>query len=176
MPIYQVSKRALQTVSSLSIDVTHRPSILSTQLSLQTIRPGPRYTGLVGVELVNNAHEDSDRSNKSAEEHGTEARLEVGVGLGGEDTEDIIVLVDGFSVVTTFLLVPPVSVRVTELALDWGWVGVLAVLDVLVSMVVQAKLEVDCGGGTILGSSTETSPWSTVARRIWVMVVRGVVA
>lgn len=55
----------------------------------------------------------------------------MGVCLSGEDTQDIIVLVDGLAVVAALLLVPPVGVRVTELALDRGRVGVLSVLTVV---------------------------------------------
>lgn len=108
---------------------THQPSVLSAQLLLQTIGECPRYTGLVGVELVDNSHEHTNTGDKGAEQHSTESGLEVIVTVGGEDTENIVVLVNGFAVVAAFLRVPPVSVGVTVLTLDRGWVDVASVLN-----------------------------------------------
>jgi len=57
--------------------------------------------------------------------------------LRREDTQDVIVLVQRLAVVSAFLLVPPVCVRVAELALDGEsggqvGVGVVAILPVSV--------------------------------------------
>ena len=54
----------------------------------------------------------------------------MGILFRGEHAEDVVVFVDGFAVVATFLLVPPVAVRVAELPLLGGWVDVTAVLRV----------------------------------------------
>lgn len=56
------------------------------------------------------------------------------VGFRGEDSQDVVVLVDGLAVVAAFLRVPPFGVGVAELALDGkgggeGGVGVVAVLE-----------------------------------------------
>lgn len=40
----------------------------------------------------------------------------------------IIVFMDGFPVVTPLLFVPPVSIGIAKLPLDWRWVNVAAVL------------------------------------------------
>lgn len=45
-----------------------------------------------------------------------------------EDAQLVVVLVAGFAVVSSVLLVPPVAVRVAELSLDWGGLDVASVL------------------------------------------------
>lgn len=110
------------------VEQAYRPSTLAAQLSLQAAGESPGHTRLVGVKLGNNSTEDTDTGNESAEQDGAETRLEVGVGLSAEDTEDVVVFVDRLAVVAAFLLVPPVAVWVAELALLGGRVGVLAVL------------------------------------------------
>lgn len=57
----------------------------------------------------------------------------MGVLVGGEDAEDVVVLVDELAEVAALLLVPPVGVGVAELALLGRGVGVAAVLLLLVS-------------------------------------------
>jgi hypothetical protein len=52
----------------------------------------------------------------------------VSVFLRAENTQNIIVLVDRLSEVPSFLLIPPVTVRVSKLSLDSRWVRIIAVL------------------------------------------------
>lgn len=56
------------------------------------------------------------------------AGCEVRVFFGGEHAVNVVVLVDGLAVVASFLLVPPVAIGVTELALQRGRVDVAAIL------------------------------------------------
>jgi hypothetical protein len=83
---------------------THRNSTRTTKLPVKTTGEGSWDTGLVRVELADNTHQDEDGSDKGTEEEGTVAGLEVGVGLGGEDSEGVVVLVDGLAEVATLLL------------------------------------------------------------------------
>jgi hypothetical protein len=107
---------------------THRNSTRTTKLPVKTTGEGSWDTGLVRVELADNTHQDEDGSDKGTEEEGTVAGLEVGVGLGGEDSEGVVVLVDGLAEVATLLLVPPIAVRVAEGAFDCWGVDISAVL------------------------------------------------
>ena len=107
---------------------THGNSTGAAKFPVKTTGEGSGNCGLVGVVLTDNTHEDEDGCDKGTEEEGTVAGLEVGVGLGGEETKSIVVLVDGLAEVATLLLVPPVIVRVAESALDCWRVDVSTVL------------------------------------------------
>lgn len=107
---------------------TYGDSAGAAKFSIKTTRECSRDSGLVGIELTDDAHEDKDRADEGTEEDGAEAGLEVRVGLGGEEAESVVVLVDGLAKVTTLLLVPPIAVGVTEGALDCRRVYVAAVL------------------------------------------------
>lgn len=84
--------------------------------------------GLVRVVLADDTHQDKDGCDEGTEEDGTVTGLEVGVGFGREDTKSVVVFVDGLAEVATLLLVPPVTVRVAEGALDCRGVDVSSVL------------------------------------------------
>lgn len=53
---------------------------------------------------------------------------EVTIFLRGEYTQDVIVLVHGFTPVAAILLVPPVSIRITERALDGNRIDIATIL------------------------------------------------
>lgn len=57
----------------------------------------------------------------------------MGVLLGAEDTENLIVLVDGLAKVALLLLVPPAAVGISVLTLHGGGVLVTAILDMSVN-------------------------------------------
>lgn len=107
---------------------TYAHSAGTAQFLLQAIDESPRCAGLVGAEIVGDATETTESSPEGAEEDPAPVGLEVSVFLRGEDGKDVVVLVDGLAVVAAFLLVPPVAVRVAELALDGRGVDVAAVL------------------------------------------------
>ena len=158
---------------------THGNSTGTAEFPIKTTGEGSGNCGLVGVVLTDNTHEDEDGCDKGTEEEGTVAGLEVGVGLGGEETKSIVVLVDGLAEVATLLLVPPVVVRVAEGALDCWRVDVSTVL----YGHCQSMSRIDVGEDskhTMPMSSTATSPTKfsllalfSDAKRNCVMVVRG---
>lgn len=107
---------------------THRQGTWTTQLGLKSTRECSWHAGLVWVVASNNAHQAEHGRDKGSKQQKSETGLVVGVGLRREDAQDVIVLVDGLAVVAALLLVPPVLVWVTQLALDWRWLWVAAVL------------------------------------------------
>lgn len=62
---------------------------------------------MVWVVSVDNTAKNADRCNKRAEQDCTPARLEVRVLFWREDAENVVVFVDGFAVVSSFLRIPP---------------------------------------------------------------------
>jgi hypothetical protein len=52
----------------------------------------------------------------------------MGILLGTENAQNLVLLMDGFAKVPPFLLIPPVAVRVSECTLDAGRVLVTTVL------------------------------------------------
>lgn len=56
------------------------------------------------------------------------ARSDVGILFWAEDTEDLVLFVNRLAEVTLLLLVPPATVRISELALYAGRVLVAAIL------------------------------------------------
>lgn len=64
------------------------------------------------------------------------------VNFRGEETEGIVVLVDWLAIVPSFLLVPPVTVRITEGAFLWRGIDVAAILRGVLVDVCMAE----CGG------------------------------
>lgn len=107
---------------------TYWNSLWSAQLSFQTIRECPWYSWLVWVHHVHDTAQSEYRGHEGTEQNSAPTRLEVGVLLWGEHTQDIVILVDRLAVVASLLLVPPVAVRITELALHRGRVDIAAVL------------------------------------------------
>lgn len=100
----------------------------ATQLSLKATLKLSGIGGRIGVVEVDesgDAHEDSD---KGADHDQTGPSGGPGVLPGGEDTQHIVILVDGLAKVSSLLGIPPGAVGVTELTLDSGWVNVAAVL------------------------------------------------
>ena len=57
------------------------------------------------------------------------ARGDVGVFLRTEDTENFVLLMDGFTKIPPFLLVPPATIGVSMLTLHPGRVRVVAILE-----------------------------------------------
>ena len=108
--------------------ITYRQGTRATEFGLESTGVSPGHGGLVGVVAADDAHEHQDGTDEAAEQDGAEAGLEVGVGFGGEDAEDVVVLVHGLAEVAALLLVPPVAVGVAEGALDGRGVLISAVL------------------------------------------------
>lgn len=158
---------------------THGDSTGTAKFPIKTTGEGSGNGGLVGVVLADDTHQDEDGCDKGTEEEGTVAGLEVGVGFGGEETKSVVVLVDGLAEVATLLLVPPVTVRVAEGALDCWRVDVSTVLH----SHYQSVFRIGVGKNsehTMPMSSTATSPTKfsllalfSEAKRNCVMVVRG---
>lgn len=112
---------------------THQDRALSSQLPIQSALERPLHGRAVGVRQAHNTAQAEDDADEGA--HEDEALLggEVGVLVGGEDAEDVVILVDELAEVAALLLIPPVGVGVAELALLGRGVGVAAVLLLLVS-------------------------------------------
>ena len=107
---------------------TYRYSSRSAKLPLQAIWEYSWYTRLIWVIQRNDTRQSKSSRDKCVEQDGTETRLEVGVWLGREDAQDVVVLVKWFTVVSALLLVPPVVVWVTERTLDRWWIRVASIL------------------------------------------------
>lgn len=96
-------------------------------------RRGRVRTHPIRIISVCNSQQHTDGSHETSHQHAAPAGREVCVFLGREDSENVVVFVQGLAVVTAFLLVPPVAVRIAELALDGEGggergVGVIAIL------------------------------------------------
>jgi hypothetical protein len=127
---------------------TYRKGVLSAQSTLQAVvRESAGHRGLVGVRHVDNPAQGEDGCNKHADLDNAKAGIDPCIHLGRQSAEDIVVLVElqkpisnpilpgkpaastyRFSEVPTFLLVPPVAVRVPELALLGDGIDVSTVL------------------------------------------------
>ena len=84
----------------------------ASQFLLQSIRIRLRYTNLVWIIHPSNGHQPKHGGYKSPHQHSTPAWFEMRVLFGREDAEDIVVFVNGFAVVASLLLVPPIAVGV----------------------------------------------------------------
>lgn len=100
----------------------------ASELLLQAIRECPGDTRLVRVELGHNSAQTEDSCDEASDLEQTLARGDVGVLLGTEDTEDFVLLVNGFAKVPTLLLIPPAAIGISELTLHTGRVLVVAIL------------------------------------------------
>lgn len=161
--------------------MTHGDSSRTTQLPLQSTWEGSRDAGLVWVVHADNAHKTEDGDDEGSQQNSTPARGEVCVGLGREDAKHVVVLVNGLAVVATFLLVPPVGIRVTLGAFLWGRVCVASVLQSTRQYLCLSSFSSILIERTMLGSSTLISPISgeadaDEALRSWEIVARGAVA
>lgn len=72
----------------------------------------------IWIESIRHGHEHTHSAHEASNQDTTPTRLEVRVLLWSEDSEDVVVFVQWFAVVATFLLVPPVAVGVAELTFD----------------------------------------------------------
>jgi hypothetical protein len=106
----------------------HPHGALAAKFPLESALELARVGLLVGVGSLNNPANTQERENEGTELEGALGGRDPGVLVGGEHAQDVVVLVHGLAEVAALLLVPPVAVRVTELALDAGRVDVAAVL------------------------------------------------
>ena len=107
---------------------TYAQSAGTTKFLLQTINVSLRCAGLVRTEVVGKGAATAKNGPEGAEKDPAPAGGEVGVLLWREDGKNVVVLVEGFAVVAALLLVPPIAVRIAELALDGRRVDVAAIL------------------------------------------------
>lgn len=84
---------------------------------------------LVGVEGARDSGQTKDGSNETSEMEQALARGDVGDFLRTEDTENFVLLMDGFAKISPFLLVPPATIGVSVLTLHPGRVLVVAILE-----------------------------------------------
>lgn len=108
--------------------ITYSYSPLSTQLLLQPVRKCPRYSRPIRIREVNRSAKCSYRRNKAAHQDKAKAWLVMCVLFGRKNAHDIVVFVHWLAIIASFLLVPPVGVGITELALDWRRIDVAAIL------------------------------------------------
>lgn len=108
--------------------ITYPHSSGATQLSLQTILKLSGVSNHIGVVEVHDAGDAEEDSNEGANHDQAGAGGGPGVLPGGEDAQQIVILVDGLAKVSSLLGIPPVAVGVTELSLDCGRVDVATVL------------------------------------------------
>jgi len=102
---------------SVGMIESYRSCIGTTQLLLQTIGVGLGNAGLVGVVEADNAAHTQESGDEHAEVEETLASADVGILLRTENTENLVLLVDGLAKVSLLLLIPPAAVRVSESAL-----------------------------------------------------------
>lgn len=115
------------------LNCAYRKSTGTTQLLLQSINIGLGDTGLVRVVKADNAAQAQEGRDEHSQVEEAFAGGDVGVLLGTEDTENLIVLVDGLAKVALLLLVPPAAIGVSVLTLHGGRVLVTAILDMSVN-------------------------------------------
>lgn len=113
----------------------------ATQLPFQATLKLARESRLVGIVEVHDTSNTEERGNESADHHEAGAGRCPGILPRRKDTEDIVVLVDWFTKVSSLLRVPPVAIRVAELSLDSRGVDVAAVLG--------NHVDVSCAVGTL---------------------------
>lgn len=101
----------------------------ASKLLLQAIRESPGNARLVGVELGHDSTQTKNGCDEASDLEQALARGDVGVLLRTEDTENIVLLVNGFTKVPSLLLVPPAAIGVSELTLHTGRVLVVAILE-----------------------------------------------
>lgn len=99
-----------------------------SEFSVQSPRKRPRCTRLIRVNWIDSHAQPHDRRYETSQQKEALCRLEVRVLFRREHAQDIVVLVHGLAVVAPLLLVPPVGVGVTELALLGRRVDVATVL------------------------------------------------
>lgn len=108
--------------------ITYPCGTSTSQLSLKPTLKLSWERWPVGVEGLDTKKNTAQRNEERANLHQALAGGNPGVLVWGEHAEDIVVLVDGLAIVSPLLLVPPVGVRVAELALDRGRLDVSTVL------------------------------------------------
>ena len=108
--------------------MTYGHGIGTAQLLLQSTGVGLGNTRLVGVAVAHNATDTQEGSDEDAEVEEALASTDVGILLGGEDTENFVLLVNRLAKVSLLLLVPPSAVGVSELSLHARRVAVATVL------------------------------------------------
>jgi hypothetical protein len=151
---------------------THRKSIWASELLLQTVGESPRNGRLVRVEEAHSPTEPEECHDESTKLQQTFASSHMGILLRTENSQDFILLVNWLAEIPPLLLVPPVGIGVSELALDSGRVLVAAIL--CDPKFVNCIFSEAGGRHTIRGSSfsaafrariCENEAWGTVDRR-----------
>lgn len=107
---------------------TYQQSTRTSQLLLQSIGEGSWNTWLVWVVEAYDTAETQECSDEAAQVEQALARGDMSVLFRTEYTQDIIILVDRLSKVASFLLIPPVTVGVSELTLHTRGIRVNAAL------------------------------------------------
>lgn len=107
---------------------SYRHRIGSSQLLLQTVNVSLGYARLVRVVEADNTTESQEGNNKHSQVEKALPRSDVGILFRAEDTEDLVLFMDRLAEVALLLLVPPATVRISELALHAGRVLVAAIL------------------------------------------------
>ena len=98
------------------------------QLFLQPTRVRLGNRRLVRVEHLRDGGQAQNGSNEASDLEQTLARGDVGVFLRTEDTQNFVLLVNGFAEIPSFLLVPPATIGISVLTLHPGRVLIIAIL------------------------------------------------
>lgn len=110
--------------------IAYADSARSTKFFFKsTVGKRPRSRRLVRIIQTDQSAKTEEANNKGAYRQQRFVGRDVGVLFGTENAQDIIVLVNWFPEITPLLLIPPVGIRVAELALYSGRVGVVSILE-----------------------------------------------
>lgn len=138
---------------------TYGQSIGASQLLLQTVDVGLGDTRLVRVVKADNTNKAQESNDEASEVEEALAGANVGVLLGTEHTENIVILVHRLAEVALLLRIPPTTVGISVGALHCGRVGIVVVLPLrLVPSMPSGEMTwVSFGGYTCRGSSSSAA-------------------
>lgn len=108
--------------------ITHPHSLGSSQLPLKPALKLPRRRWLVWIVQHHNTAQCKNRGHETPNLEDRRAGFGVGVFLWREHSQNVVVLVNRLAVIPTLLLIPPVAIRIAELAFDSRGVDVSSVL------------------------------------------------
>jgi len=100
----------------------------SSELLLQTISIGLRNAGLVRVVEADNAAKAQEGNDKCSQLEEALTGGDVGILLGTEDTENLVLIVDWLAEVSPLLQIPPAAVGISEATLHARRVLIAAIL------------------------------------------------
>lgn len=124
----RVSSPKRYSVLVLTRIVTYPRGARAAQLPLQASLEFTRIRRPVWIFHIDDSADPQKNGDEGANHDQTRTSLGPCVVVRGEDSENIVILVDGLAKVSSLLGVPPVGIWISVLALDTGRINVAAIL------------------------------------------------